>query len=134
MRCGAGVDIESLPIIGSDETVHDTPDLAEPEVLDEPPSSLNLQVQSEEDIVGESAAIVYEKSLQQLTRFLQFPIDSCTWGDPELNQPCNAVPPFECKIRKRGTAYILEWVRLLPFKAKISSYIYFFANVSKLSV
>ena len=115
MNSGAGVDIESLPVIGEDATVHDTPDLVEPGIEDEPLSPLQLQVQTEDDIVGQSAAIAYETSLKQLVKYLAFPITTCTWGDAEMNVACNASPPFDCQVKKRGTAYVIEWVRRFFF-------------------
>ena len=112
MNSGAGVDIQSLPVIAEDATVHDTPDLVEPGVEDEPLSTL-LQVQCEDDIVGQSAAIAYETSLEQLVNHLIFPKSTCTWGDAEMNLACGASSPFNCQIKKRGTAFILEWVSLI---------------------
>ena len=105
------MDIDSLPVIGVEATVHDTPDLVEPDVQGEEPFPHQLQVQCEEDIVGKTAAIVFEASLEQLLKYLKFPLKKCTWGDAEAEVACPAVSPFDCQIKKRGTAYVLEWVR-----------------------
>ena len=111
LRSGAGVNIESLPVVEMESTVHDTPNLPEPEDQEEAPSLTPLEVQCEDDIVKKSAAITFEICLEHLLNFLKLPITQCTYADPVLNQPCGADIDF--KIKTRGTAYVIEWVWLL---------------------
>ena len=99
-------------------TVHDAPD-PEPPLQEDPPSATNLVVQTEEDIVGESAAIIYKKSLEQLLHFMEFPIKTCSWSNSRTGENCNSAAPFDCNVKTRGTAYIAEWVNNSPLTSHI---------------
>ncbi|KAL7389630.1 hypothetical protein ABVT39_007412 [Epinephelus coioides] len=93
--------IETLPFIGVDETVHDVPDHAEPPPLetDTIPPNLPppLQVQSEEDLIGKRAFIVYEDNLQQLASFLVLPVSRC---------------PYICRVFIENTIVnvVVDWI------------------------
>ena len=108
--------IDQLPLIGIDETVHDlTPD---EDPTDDPLPSLDLsnfpghlKVESEDDIIGVQAAIIYENCLRQLLDFLNLPVQKCT-GVLSTGQMCDSTAPFNVKITARGTAMRAEWVSL----------------------
>ena len=103
--------VESLPTIAIDEMVHDLGEEEEPPEEAIPPDY--LQVSREEDIVGEKACIAYNKNIQQLTSFLQFPLHKCNMA------ACDAVPPFEVVLKARGTATVVEWVSQLSLTCTI---------------
>lgn len=96
--------IDTLPIIGVDEVVHDVPEDLESE---DAPSFPDVErVACEEDLVNKQAAIVYYDNLRTLATFLKLPIQNCP------AEGCLGKPPFELTVASRGSAVILEWVRL----------------------
>ncbi|KAL7407947.1 hypothetical protein ABVT39_016034 [Epinephelus coioides] len=103
-------DLEKLPVIGVDEAVHGVPQPQHPEEdIYEFPNP--VMVQNEDDLIGKQACIAYEDSLRQLGTFLQLPINKCTYADPLTGTECSCFPPFEVKLKRRGTAVIMEWIQ-----------------------
>ncbi|KAL7397176.1 hypothetical protein ABVT39_018001 [Epinephelus coioides] len=102
--------IETLPIIGVDEVVHDVPDVdLESEDL---PSFPDVErVVCEDDLVKKKAAIVYHDNLRMLATFLQLPIQNCP------AEGCHGKPPFEVTVASRGSAVILQW--LCPYEQSV---------------
>lgn len=98
--------IEKLPIIGIDETVHDCPD-EEPETDDMPD---RCEVLCDDDLIGHRGYIAYEDCLKSLATFMTLPVDRCLHWNAQTSKECRALPPFDIKVNRRGTAYIIEWV------------------------
>ncbi|XP_075931630.1 uncharacterized protein LOC142931561 isoform X2 [Anarhichas minor] len=111
IRLGAAVDarpkVDELSIIAADETIHDAPERLGPEKT--PPPTEPHTILSEEDIVGSRASIVYEESLRQLATLLHLPLKRCRYR-MSTGLMCFGLPPFECLIEQRCTAFVVEWV------------------------
>lgn len=104
--------IDELPVIPTDETVHDLPEnLSTSSEEDDRPSTEQLRVLTEDDVIGSRASIIYEKSLHQLAKMVDLPVRSCP-HTISSGQMCQSQPPFECCIQQRGTAFIVEWVTI----------------------
>ncbi len=107
--------IDSLAIIGLDETVYDILD-TEPPSADPPPCTQPPcfpsppEVFTEDDLIGKRASIVYEDCLKQLVTFLMLPVQKCPHRCNFSHVECQSLPPFEVSIKSRGTASIMEWV------------------------
>lgn len=67
---------------------------------------------SEGDLIDQPACITYNSCLTQLASFLQLPMKKCNYSDRQTGTVCDGVPPFQVKLRTRGTAAIVEWVSL----------------------
>ncbi|KAM6903766.1 uncharacterized protein PEZ65_018557 [Lycodopsis pacificus] len=111
IRLGAAVDarpkVDELPVITADETIHDAAERLGPEKT--PPPTEPHTILSEEDIVGSRASIVYEESLRQLAALLHLPVKRCRYR-MSTGLMCFGLPPFECLIEQRCTAFVVEWV------------------------
>ncbi|XP_068589397.1 zinc finger protein with KRAB and SCAN domains 7-like [Cebidichthys violaceus] len=103
-RLGAAMDTRPKM---DDETIHDVPEKLKPEEM-QLPTELH-KVLSEEDIVGSRASIVYEESLRQLATLLHLPVKRCRYR-MSTGLMCFGLPPFECLIEQRCTAFVVEWV------------------------
>ncbi|XP_054461501.1 zinc finger protein 454-like [Anoplopoma fimbria] len=90
-----------------DETIHDVPEKVGPEEM-QLPTELH-KVLSEEDIVGCRASVVYEESLRQLATLLHLPVKRCRYR-MSTGLMCFGLPPFQCLIEQRCTAFVVEWV------------------------
>ena len=104
--------IDKLPVISAVETVHDFPENSgtstEPEE-EEQLSSGQLRVMIADDIIHCRAAIVYDKNLLQLIRWVVLPVQRCS-HTLSTGQMCQSLPPFECVIQQKCTAFVVEWV------------------------
>ncbi|XP_074469043.1 uncharacterized protein LOC141754103 [Sebastes fasciatus] len=99
--------MDNLPVISADETVHDLPEHLGSEKM--PPPTEPHTILTEEDIVGSRASIVYEESLRQLATLLHLPVKRCR-HKMSTGLMCLGLPPFECIIEQRCTAFVVEWV------------------------
>ncbi|XP_041930511.1 uncharacterized protein LOC121694417 [Alosa sapidissima] len=80
--------IDSLPIIGMSDVVHDIDAEIEPPSahIPMPPTILpaQLEVLAEDDLIGKRASICYEDCLKQLAAVLMLPIKGEFWCDIDL--------------------------------------------------
>ncbi|XP_068423204.1 zinc finger protein ZFP2-like [Clinocottus analis] len=67
------------------------------------------KVLTEEDIVGSRASVVYEDSLRQLVALLHLPVKRCRYR-MSTGLTCRGLPPFQCLIQQRCTAFVVDWV------------------------
>lgn len=108
-------EIHNLPVIAIDETIHDLPENVgptdEPRMDDLPLPSEPLKVLTEEDIVTSCASIAYEGSVRQLAALVHLPVKQCPYTI-STGLLCQSLPPFECTIKQRSTAFVVEWVIL----------------------
>ncbi|XP_077371760.1 uncharacterized protein LOC144015549 isoform X2 [Festucalex cinctus] len=106
-------DIDELPIIGIDDSVHDLSGIEEPTDVPEmlPTHFLpdNVKVEKGKDIVDVKAAIVYENCLRQLVDWVKLPFDNCPKG-LSMGERCESSAPFKVVITTRGTAMKVEWM------------------------
>ncbi|XP_034401521.1 zinc finger protein 420-like [Cyclopterus lumpus] len=91
----------------ADETSHGVSEKLGAEAM-QLPAELH-KVLTEEDIVGSRASVVYEESLRQLATLLHLPVKRCRYR-MSTGLMCFGLPPFECLIQQRCTAFVVEWV------------------------
>ena len=105
--------LDALPTVSMEDTVHDDQDnTSDPSASDMPTFPESIKVIVEDDIIGHYASIAYHESLKQLAHYLLLPINICPVKDPQTKVECRAPGPFECTVKSRGTAAVVEWVSL----------------------
>ncbi|KAL7382143.1 hypothetical protein ABVT39_017505 [Epinephelus coioides] len=105
-RFGAAMDtrlMNDVPVTAADETTHYFPENLGP------PAEEILEVLIEEDIIGSRASILYEENIRQLATLVHLPVKHCP-HTVSTGQLCQSLPPFECSIQQRCTAFVVEWV------------------------
>ena len=108
-RLHSSIRLDALQAISMEDTVHDSSDVG-PTYNDGPEISENIQAQSENEVIGQSASIACHLNLKQLAEYLVLPIPMCTAKDPVTFAGCKAPGPFQMKVKSRATAAIIEWV------------------------
>ncbi|KAL0973543.1 hypothetical protein UPYG_G00205820 [Umbra pygmaea] len=68
------------------------------------------KVLCDDDLIGHHAYIAYEDCLKSLVTFMTLPVDKCVHWNTQTSKECRALPPFDIKVNRRGTACIIEWV------------------------
>lgn len=105
--------IDSLPIIGANETFQDILDIELPSV-DPPPTTqppifpTPPEVVTEDDLIGKWASITDEDCLKQLATFLMLPVHRCPYR-------CN-VPHVECQCPPPSRSLSLPGVQQASWK------------------
>ncbi|CAL9705808.1 unnamed protein product [Knipowitschia caucasica] len=102
------IELQNLQDISEEDTLYD---IVLPEAPHDDPVSIpdNCKVAVSGDIVGQQAAIVYHKCVQQLAEFLLIPITLCTAKMEDLSD-CGAPAPYQTDISTRGTAMVVKWI------------------------
>lgn len=100
--------IDSLPIIGANETFQDILDTDLPSV-DPPPSTqppifpTPPEVVTEDDLIGKWASITDEDCLKQLATFLMLPVHRCPYRcNVTLGVPMSPPPPLQGLCLSQG--------------------------------
>uniref|UniRef100_A0A1A7X744 Si:dkeyp-30e7.2 n=1 Tax=Iconisemion striatum TaxID=60296 RepID=A0A1A7X744_9TELE len=107
----ANLDLDQIPTISLEDTVHDAFDNSEESPCTEIPSvHESLKVDVEDDLIGRSASITYQNCLKQLVDYLILPVNHCPAKNPNTREECMAPKPFEIQIKSKGTASAVEWL------------------------
>nr|XP_054598020.1 uncharacterized protein LOC107391653 isoform X3 [Nothobranchius furzeri] len=102
--------LDQIPTISLEDTVHDAYDQTEePPSVETPSVTQSLNMDVEDDLIGQSASITYLSSLKQLVEHLLLPVSHCPAENPNTKEKCRAPKPFRIQIQAQGTASAVEW-------------------------